>query len=122
MDANKKKRQQRRRRKARVRKRVFGIPERPRLTVFRSLKNIYVQIIDDMDGRTLVATSTRDKAVRDKVGYGGNKAAAAAVGERLAELAKEKGIEGVSFDRNGYRFHGRVKELAEAARKGGLAF
>lgn len=90
--------------------------------MFRSLKNIYAQIIDDMGGQTLVAASTRDKAVRDKVGYGGNKTAAAVVGERLAELAKQKGIEKVSFDRNGYRFHGRVKELADAARKGGLAF
>ena len=122
MDANRKKRQQRLRRKIRGRKRVFGVPDRPRLTVFRSLKNIYAQIIDDSVGRTLVSAATRDKVLRGKVGYGGNKASAAAVGERLAELAKEKGIEKVTFDRNGYRFHGRIKALAESARKGGLVF
>jgi large subunit ribosomal protein L18 len=122
MDANRKKRAQRGRRKVRVRKRVYGTPDHPRLTVFRSLKNIYAQIIDDSQGRTLVAASTGDKAVREKVGYGGNKAAAAVTGARLAELAKEKGIARVAFDRNGYRYHGRVKELADAARKGGLTF
>ena len=110
------------RRKRRVRKMVSGTPERPRLSVFRSHKNIYAQIIDDHEGRTLVAASTADKDVRATVTYGGNKAAAAAVGVRLAELAKQKGIEKVTFDRNGYRYHGRVKELADAARKGGLVF
>jgi len=122
MDANRKKRRQRQRRKIRGRKRVFGVPDRPRLTVFRSLKNIYAQIIDDTVGRTLVSAATRDKALREKVGYGGNKASAAAVGEHLAQLAKQKGIEKVAFDRNGYRYHGRVKALAESARKGGLVF
>ncbi|MBN1342212.1 MAG: 50S ribosomal protein L18 [Phycisphaerae bacterium] len=122
MDANRLKQAQRRRRKIRVRKRVFGTSERPRLTVFRSHKNIYAQVVDDMTGRTLVAASTRDKAVRDKVAYGGNKAAAVVVGAQLAELAKGKGILTVTFDRNGYRYHGRVKELADSARKGGLVF
>ena len=122
MDANRLKRIRRTRRKTRVRKRVFGTPERPRLTVYRSLKHIYAQVIDDMAGQTLVSVSTRDKSVRDKVAYGGNKAAAAAIGAELAERAKAKGIGTVTFDRNGYRYHGRVKELADSARKGGLAF
>ncbi len=106
----------------RVRKRVFGTADRPRLTVYRSLKNVYVQLVDDAAGRTMVATSTLDKALRSKVDYGGNKAAAEAVGARLAELAKEKGVTQVTFDRNGYRYHGRVKALADSARKGGLSF
>jgi large subunit ribosomal protein L18 len=122
MNSNEVKKVRRCRRKMRVRKRIYGTPERPRLTVFRSLKNIYAQIIDDSAGRTLAATSTKDKTLRDRVPHGGNKAAAAVVGTRLAELAKAKGIEKVAFDRNGYRFHGRIKELADAARKGGLAF
>ncbi len=122
MDANRKKNLLHARRKKRVRKRAFGTAERPRMTIFRSLKNIYAQIIDDHEGRTLVAASTRDKGVRETVTYGGNKAAAATVGARLAELAKQKGIEKVTFDRNGYKYHGRVKELADAARKGGLMF
>ncbi len=122
MDSNRHKRKRRTRRKARIRKRAFGTPERPRLTVFRGLKNVYAQVIDDMEGKTLVSASSRDKDLRDKIAYGGNKGAAAAVGTQLAEKAKAQGIKQVTFDRNGYKYHGRVKELADAARKGGLEF
>lgn len=117
-----KKHVQRLRRKSHVRKTVSGTPERPRLTIFRSEKNIYVQIVDDMAGRTLVAASSQEKPLREKLTGGGNKAAAAAVGTFLAEKAARAGIKKVVFDRNGYPFHGRIKELAEAARKGGLEF
>ena len=110
------------RRKKRVRKGAFGTSECPRLTVFRSLKNIYAQLIDDAAGQTLAEASTRSKAVQGAVGYGGNVTAAKAVGQVLAERATAKGIAKVSFDRNGYRFHGRVKALADAAREGGLKF
>jgi large subunit ribosomal protein L18 len=110
------------RRKRHVRKHVTGTPDRPRLTVFRSHKNIYAQIIDDTAGRTLVAASSREKPLHERLGAGGNKAAAEAVGAALAEKAVLAGIKRVVFDRNGYPFHGRVKELAEAARKGGLEF
>jgi len=110
------------RRKRRVRRRVVGTPDRPRLSVFRSHKNIYAQIIDDTVGRTLVAASTMDKELRSEIGYGGNKAAAAMVGRKLAERALRAGVRKVVFDRSGYAFHGRVKELAEAARREGLEF
>jgi large subunit ribosomal protein L18 len=112
----------RRRRKLRVRRRVLGTPERPRLTVFRSNKNIYAQIIDDLAGRTLVSASSMDKSPHGRLDYGGNKAAAVAVGTQLAQKARQAGIMKVVFDRNGYAYHGRVKELADAARKGGLKF
>jgi large subunit ribosomal protein L18 len=117
-----KKQVQRLRRKSHVRKTVSGTPDRPRLTVFRSQKNIYAQIVDDMAGRTLVAASSQEKPLREKLARGSNKAAAAAVGTFLAEKAVQAGIKKVVFDRNGYPFHGRIKELAEAARKGGLEF
>ncbi len=119
-----KKHLQRQRRKARVRKHVLGTVDRPRLTVFRSHKNIYAQIIDDLAGQTLVAASSMEKPTRQQIpdGRGGNKAAATFVGTALAQKALEKGIKQVVFDRNGYPFHGRVKELAEAARKAGLKF
>ena len=111
------------RRKRRVRKSVTGTAERPRLTVFRSHKNIYAQIIDDTAGRTLVAASTMEKPLRERLSRkGGNKAAATAVGAELAVKAVQAGIKKVVFDRNGYPYHGRVRELAEAARKGGLEF
>ena len=114
---------QRVRRKKHVRKKVVGTPTKPRLTVFRSNKNIYAQIIDDSAGRTLVASSTRESAVAKGLkGSAGNCAAAGSIGKVLAEKAVEKGIKQVVFDRNGYAYHGRVKELAEAARKGGLEF
>lgn len=111
------------RRKLQIRKRVFGTTVRPRLTVSRSLKHIYAQVIDDTKGHTLVAMSTKNTPVRDAVGTkGGNKQAAEKVGEALAQAAKEKGITAVVFDRNGYKFHGRIKALADAARKAGLKF
>jgi len=105
-----------------VRKKVIGTPDRPRLTVFRSHKNIYAQIIDDQAGRTLVAASSREKPLCEELANCGNREAAQAVGTALANKAVEAGIQTVVFDRNGYRFHGRVKELAEAARKAGLKF
>ena len=108
------------RRKKGIRKRVAGGPDQPRLTVYRSLNHIYAQIVDDLSGRTLAAASTADKD--GKVTPGGNCQAAAAVGLKLAERAKQAGIRRVVLDRNGRRYHGRVKALAEAAREGGLEF
>jgi len=110
------------RRHERVRKKIKGTPERPRLNVFRSLTNIYAQIIDDTTGHTLVAASTLDKSLKGKIKNGGNKEAAAEVGKLIAEKALEKGIKKVVFDRGGYLYHGRVKALAEAAREAGLEF
>jgi len=112
----------RKKRHYRVRTKVFGTAERPRLNVYRSLKNIYAQIINDELGVTLVAASTLDKEIKEKWEYGGNKEAAKAVGELLAKKALEKGIKQVVFDRGGYIYHGRVLELANAAREAGLEF
>lgn len=112
----------RKRRHLRVRKKVFGTKERPRLCVFRSLRHMYCQLIDDTEGRTLLAMSTLSPELRNTLSKHGNKEAAAAVGAKLAEKAKALGIKEVVFDRGGYKFHGRVKALAEAARKGGLKF
>ncbi|SES89523.1 50S ribosomal protein L18 [Anaerobranca gottschalkii] len=103
----------------RARKNLHGTPERPRLNVFRSLKNIYAQVIDDTTGHTLVSASTLDTEFR---GRGGNIEAAKAVGTLIAQRALEKGIKAVVFDRGGYIYHGRVKALAEAAREAGLEF
>lgn len=108
------------RRKHHVRKKVFGVPDRPRLSVFRSNRHIYAQIIDDAAGATLASASTNGKNVRDKVKNAGNKKAAEIVGTTLAKQAMQVGINCVRFDRNRYRFHGRIKTLAEAARKTGL--
>ena len=110
------------RRKYHVRKKVFGTPERPRLSLFRSNRHIYAQITDDLAGATLVSASTRAKALRDRLSTGGDKKAAQIVGEVLAKQALQVGIKCVCFDRNRYKFHGRVKALAEAARKAGLVF
>ena len=110
---------QRVKRHKRVRAKLSGTSEMPRLNVFRIEANIYAQIIDDVKGVTLVSASSLDKAVE---GYGGNVAAATAVGKLIAERAKAKGIENVVFDRGGYLYHGRVKALAEGAREGGLQF
>ena len=110
------------RRKYHIRKKILGTSERPRLTVFRSNKHIYVQIIDDIAGATLVSASTRAKNLRGGLSNGGNAKAAQAIGEALAKEALGVGIQNVCFDRNGYRFHGRVKALAESARKAGLVF
>ena len=110
-------------RKRRARKKCFGVPERPRLSVFRSLNHIYGQVVDDVSGRTLVAASSLSKELRKKLPKGGRgKDAAKLVGQLLGEKAKAAGIAKVSFDRNGYRFHGRVKVLAEGAREAGLRF
>lgn len=106
----------------RVRKNLSGTPERPRLCVFRSLKNISVQIIDDVNGTTLAAASTLDKDIKAQAAYGGNKAAAKLVGEAVAKTALANGIETVAFDRGGFLYHGRVKELADGAREAGLKF
>ncbi|MBR0276912.1 MAG: 50S ribosomal protein L18 [Clostridia bacterium] len=108
------------RRHIRVRKKVVGTAECPRLNVFRSLKNIYVQIIDDTAGKTLVSASSLDESLKNT--YGGNKEAARAVGKLIAEKALAAGIKDVVFDRGGYVYHGRVMELAEGAREGGLNF
>lgn len=106
----------------RVRKDVFGTPERPRLCVYRSLKNISAQIIDDVNGKTLVAASSLEKELKAELAYGGNKDAAKAVGAAVAKKALAAGIETVCFDRGGYLYHGRVKELADGAREAGLKF
>ena len=110
---------QRLKRHKRVRGKISGTPERPRLNVFRSNANIYAQIIDDVNGVTLVSASSLEK---DFEGFGGNKEAARKVGKLVAERAKAKGIDTVVFDRGGYIYHGRVAELAEGAREGGLEF
>ena len=110
---------QRLKRHKRVRAKISGTPERPRLNVFRSKQNIYAQVIDDVAGVTLASASSVEK---DFDGYGGNKEAARKVGKLVAERAKAKGIDTVVFDRGGYVYHGRVAELAEGAREGGLQF
>ena len=112
------------RRHLRVRKQVFGTSERPRLSVFRSSQHIYAQIIDDQRGHTLVAAGSVSKELRDGLGAkkGRGKPAAALVGKLIAEKALEKQVKTVVFDRGGYKYHGRVKEVAEAARKAGLKF
>ena len=106
----------------RVRMRVRGRGQFPRLNVYRSLKHIYAQVVDDSRSHTLLAASTRDKEVRSVLKTGGNVAAAKVVGKVLAERAKAAGLSRVVFDRGGYAYHGRVKALAEAAREGGLNF
>ena len=110
---------QRLKRHKRVRAKISGTPEMPRLNVFRSEANIYAQVIDDVNGVTLASASCLDRAIE---GCGGNVAAATAVGKLVAERAKAKGIENVVFDRGGYLYHGRVQALAEGAREGGLKF
>ncbi len=110
------------RRKRHVRKKIFGTSERPRLSVFRSNRHIYAQIIDDIAGATLVSSSSKAKSLRAKLPEGGNSKAAEVVGEAIAKQALGVGINCVCFDRNRYKFHGRVKALAESARKAGLVF
>ncbi|MEG3639778.1 50S ribosomal protein L18 [Magnetococcus sp. PR-3] len=115
--------QARKARSARVRTRIKKVQgERPRLSVFRSARHIYAQIIDDNQGRTLVSASTVEKSLRDEVKNGGNADAAALIGKRIAEKAKEQNITEVVFDRGGFLYHGRTKALAEAAREAGLNF
>jgi large subunit ribosomal protein L18 len=103
----------------RIRRKLSGTKERPRLAVFRSVAHIYAQVIDDVEGRTLVSASSVDKNAKTK---GGNVAAAKAIGKLVAERAKEKGVKAVVFDRGGYQYHGRIKALADAAREAGLEF
>ncbi len=110
----------------RIRRKLTGTPERPRLSVYRSLNHIYAQLIDDMGGQTVVSANSREGAAKAEVGVkkktGGNVAAAKEVGKLLAERAKAKGVGKVVFDRGGYLYHGRVKALADAARQAGLQF
>jgi len=122
MDHQKALGKQRQRRKFRVRKRLRGTAERPRLSVSRSHRNICAQLIDDLSGVTLASASTADKDLLGKVKYGGNCSAAEIVGKAIAERATAKGLTRVCFDRGGSRYHGRVAALAEAARAGGLEF
>ncbi len=106
----------------RIRKGLMGTPERPRLNVYRSLNHIYAQVIDDLQGQTLVSASSVRKGEKNARTTGGNLAAAKAVGKAVAEGAKQKGIKKVVFDRGGYLYHGRIKALADAAREAGLEF
>jgi large subunit ribosomal protein L18 len=106
----------------RVRKTLSGTSVKPRLCVYRSLKNISVQLIDDEAGRTLATASTLDKDIKEKAAYGGNKEAAKLVGSKIAKAALAQGFEVVAFDRGGFLYHGRVKELADGAREAGLKF
>ena len=122
MNLQKEKIRKRIRRHLHLRRRLSGTKQRPRLSVYRSLRNIYCQIIDDTEGKTLVAISTLAPDFRKDVPDGGNVKAATLLGERLARVALEKGIKRIAFDRSGYKYHGRVKALAEAARKAGLEF
>jgi large subunit ribosomal protein L18 len=112
----------RKRRQHRVRNRMTGTPERPRLAVFRSSKHIYAQVINDKTGTTLASASTRDPEIRAQLTYGGNKAAATIVGRVVAERAKKAGIDKICFDRRSYKYHGRIEALATAAREAGLKF
>jgi len=116
------KEEKRQHRHSRVRKKILGTQVRPRMYVFKSLNHIYVQIIDDFEGRTLVAASSNDKELKGKIKTGGNIEAAKTVGVLASKRAIEKGIKKIIFDRGGYPYHGRVKALAEAAREGGLQF
>lgn len=111
--------QHRRRRHRRIRKKISGTPDRPRLAVFRSNRNLYVQLIDDVNGRTLASASTLDAGLKSETN---SVASAATLGEAIAERALEQGLDKVVFDRGGYRFHGKVKALADHAREKGLKF
>ena len=113
---------QRWRRTNRVRKKLRGDADRPRLSVRRSNKHLYCQLIDDEAGKTIASASTRDKSLADQIGYGGNCDAAKIIGQAIAERAKAAGVTQARFDRGSYKFHGRVAELANAAREGGLEF
>ena len=120
MNKNVHKQTRRSRRRIGIRKRIQGTNERPRLSIYKSLNHIYAQVIDDLEGKTLAAASTNDKGVTLETT--GNSAAAATVGEAIAKKAKAAGVTKVVFDRGGFKYHGRVKALGDAARKGGLEF
>ena len=122
MNVSKERRLARKKRQVRVRKKITGSTERPRLCVFRSSKHIYAQIIEDVSGKTLVTASTVAKGAADSVKYSGNVEAAKMVGKQIAEKALAQDIKQVVFDRNGFLYHGRVKALADAAREAGLTF
>ena len=110
------------RRKNRIRKKIFGTPERPRLTVYRSSKHIYTQIVDDTQGITLASASTMEKEIRGTQKFDSKRAAANFIGKLIAERASTKGIKAVVFDRNGYLYHGRIKAISDGAREAGLDF
>ncbi len=118
----KKRIRQRELRHKRLRKKINGTNKRPRLCVYRSLKNLSVQLIDDIDGKTILSLSTFDKDLKNSISSGGNIKAAVLLGKLLAEKAKEKGVTEVTFDRGGRCFHGRIKAFADSARKTGLVF
>ena len=110
------------RRKKSIRKKLSGTSDRPRLSIFRSARHIYAQVVDDVAGRTLASASTLEESLRTQLPHGGNRKAAKQIGELIASRAQEAGIVSVVFDRNGYLYHGRVKALADAAREAGLKF
>jgi large subunit ribosomal protein L18 len=112
----------REKRKARIRRKLGGTPERPRLTVYKSLKHMYAQLVDDTTGKTILSVGTTSKTLKNEVKEDDKTAAAKKVGAALARAAKEKGIEAVVFDRNGFDYHGRVEAVAAAAREAGLKF
>ena len=112
----------RERRKLRIRRKVNGTPERPRLSVFRSAKHIYAQVVDDTTGKTLAHASTLSKDLKGDIGEDSKTDAAKKVGSLIAKICKDKNIDKVVFDRNGYLFHGRIKAVADAAREAGLSF
>lgn len=114
--------EQREIRHSRVRKGILGTQKKPRLSVYRSLKNLFVQLVDDQASSIILSVSTLDKEFKEKAKYGGNTKASELLGEIVARKAKEKNIESVVFDRGGYLYHGRIKVLADALRKGGLKF
>lgn len=122
MDILKVKRRRRIKRHKSIRKMVSGVKEKPRLSVYKSSKNIYCQLVDDSIGETLASASTLSKEIREKIPYGGNQKAAELVGQRIAEEAGKIGINKIVFDRGGYKYHGRVKALADSARKNNLIF
>lgn len=122
MNTIKEKLRKRKRRHLRLRKTVVGTGERPRLSVCKTLKNIYCQIINDIEGKTLVAASTQSPDIRSQIPYGGNVKAAEIVGKKIAEEATKRGISKVVFDKGGFKYHGRIKALAESARKHNLSF
>jgi large subunit ribosomal protein L18 len=122
MNSTKQRQVQRLKRKKRIRKNMTGTPTRPRMSVFRSAKHIYTQIVDDTQGITLVAASTTEKEVREQQKFENKTAAAMFIGQLVAQRAAEKGIKSVVFDRNGFLYHGRVKAVTDGARKAGLDF
>jgi large subunit ribosomal protein L18 len=122
MGSEKARRQSRLKRKVRIRKRITGTPERLRMSVFRSARHIYVQVIDDAEGKTVVCASSTEKSIREKPRFENKIALANYVGELVAQRAMEKGVQKVVFDRNGFLYHGRVKAVSDGARKAGLIF